>query len=117
MGVQALTHSRARRHATQTQGAHEESVAAWTWGFAKVLDGVKVILAQTQQAQVAFEDSAVGDTGANRKSRIDYGIDIDALEIFADQCQPGVGAEVVGQFFDNKVGHLELTFRVTQVGG
>jgi hypothetical protein len=23
-----------------------------------------------------------------------------------------VGAEVVGQFFDNKVGHLGLTFRV-----
>ena len=106
MGVHTLTQSRTRRHARQAQGAHEESVAA------KVLNGVEVILAKTQQAQVACEDSAVGNTGANRKSRIDHGIDIDALEIFADQCQPGVGAEVVGQFFDNKVGQLEFTFRV-----
>ncbi len=75
-------------------------------------DGVEVILAQTQQGQVALEDGAVGNARANRKSRIDHGIDIDALEILADQSQPGVGTEVVGQFFDNKVGHLGFTFRV-----
>ena len=28
------------------------------------------------------------------------------LEVFADKSQPGVGAEIVGQLFDNKVGHV-----------
>ena len=106
MGVQTLTQGRARRHATQTQGAHEEGVVT------KVLFWLEVILAQTQQSQVALEDGTVGNARADRKSWIDRGIDIDALEILVDQSQPGVGAEAVGQFFDNKVGHLGFIFRV-----
>jgi|APSaa5957512622_1039677.scaffolds.fasta_scaffold241430_1 hypothetical protein len=49
---------------------------------------------------------------ADLESQIDLGIDVDALEIPAAQSQSGVGAEVVGQFSDNKVGHLGFTFRV-----
>ena len=40
--------------------------------------------------------------------RIDQAIDIDALEVFADKSQPGVGAEIVGPLFDNKVGHVRI---------
>ena len=57
-------------------------------------------------------DVAVGDAGAHRECRIDQAIDIDALEIFANECQSSVGAEVVGEFFDNGVGHALLPFRV-----
>jgi hypothetical protein len=34
------------------------------------------------------------------------------LNIFPDQCQASVGAEVVVQFFDDKVGHPDFTFKV-----
>ena len=30
------------------------------------------------------------------------------LEVFADKSQPGVGAEIVGQLFDNKFGHVSI---------
>ena len=38
--------------------------------------------------------------------RVDTEIDVNALEVFADERQSGMGAEVVGQFFDNKIGHV-----------
>lgn len=31
-----------------------------------------------------------------------------AAEVFADKSQRGVGTEVVGQFFDNKVSHVRI---------
>jgi len=99
MGIQTLTQGGARRNILQTQGAFEESV------IAKILDGIEVVLAQTQQAQVGLEDVAIGHTRANWVSRIDQGIDLDRLEILADKGQTGVRAEVVGQFLDNEVGH------------
>jgi hypothetical protein len=37
--------------------------------------------------------------------RNNQGIDLDGFEILADEDQASVGTEVVGQFFDNKVGH------------
>ena len=110
MAVHALAQCRARRHTIQTQCAHEEGVAT------KALDGIEIILAKTQQAQVAFEDGTVGNTRANRKSRINQGIDIDALEIFANQCQSSVGTEVIGQFFYDKVVILSSPLGLTQDG-
>jgi len=77
MGIQPLTQGGARRNIFQTQDAFEEGVVA------EILDGIKVVLAQTQQAPVA-------------------------LEIVADKGKAGLGAEVVGQFFDKKIGHGEF---------
>ena len=39
---------------------------------------------------------------ASRESRIDQSVDIDALEVFANERQSGVGTQVVGQSFDKK---------------
>lgn len=75
----------------------------------KALDGVKVAFAHAQQGKAAFDDIAVGHARPHRKLQIDQGIDVDALEAFADKSQSGVGAEVIGQFFDNKVGHVVFT--------
>ena len=54
---------------------------------------------------VRFDNVAVGDAGAHRECRIDQGVDIDALEIFANECQASMRTQIVGQFFDNEVGH------------
>lgn len=55
MGIKALAQGGARRHSAQTQGAHEEIVAT------TVLDSIKVVLTQTKQAKVTFEDVAIGN--------------------------------------------------------
>ena len=34
------------------------------------------------------------------------GVDVDAFEVFADKSEASVGAEIVGQLFNNKVGHV-----------
>jgi hypothetical protein len=52
---------------------------------AKILDSVKVVLAQTQQTQVRFEGVANGHTRAHWVSRINQRIDLDGLEILADK--------------------------------
>jgi hypothetical protein len=52
-------------------------------------------------------------TKANREGWIDQRIDIDALEIFANEGQSSVRAEVVGQLFKYKVGNVGFTFRVS----
>uniref|UniRef100_UPI0040473397 hypothetical protein n=1 Tax=Flavobacterium sp. TaxID=239 RepID=UPI0040473397 len=107
VGIQTLTQGGARRNAAQPKSADEEGVRA------KVLDRVKVVLSQTQLGQIALEALAVGDARANREGSIDQWIKIDAFEIFANECQTGVRAEVVGQLFDDKVGHIGLTCRVS----
>jgi len=99
MGIQTLAQGRAGRHILQTQCSLEECVGT------EVFDGIKVVLAKTQQAQVGFEDVAIGNAGANWENRIDQGIDVDGLEILANKCQAGMRAKIVGQFFDNEVGH------------
>ena len=100
MGVQTLTQGRTRRNSPQAKSAHEEGVTP------KVLDGIEVVFAQTQQGQVALQNVAVGNPRASRKSCVNQRIDIDALEIIANECQTGVGTEVVGQLLDNEVGHV-----------
>ena len=74
----------------------------------KALYRIEVALAQTQPGQIGFEDVAVGRARAHGELRIDQGIDVDALEVFADRSQSDVGTEVVAQFFDNKVGHVRI---------
>ena len=100
MGVQTLTQGGTRRNAAKPKSTHEEGVAP------KVLDGVEVVLPQTQQGQVTFKDLAVGNARANRVGWIDQCIEIDALEIFANKGQTGVRTKVVGQLFDYEFGHV-----------
>ena len=98
--VHALAQGRARGNNAQAQRTLEEGVVS------KALDRVKVAFTQTQQSEIAFENLAVGNPCAHRKLRIDQRIDVNALEVFADERQSGMGAEVVGQFLDNKIGHV-----------
>jgi len=103
-----LAQRRAGGNAANARGAREESIAAE--GF----NGVKVILALHQQAQVAFENVAVGDALAREgELGIDALIDAQAFEVLADERQADVGGQLVGQLFDNEVGHVGLTFRVS----
>ena len=90
VGIQALALGRRRWHGAKDQGAGEESV------FALAFDGIKVVLAKAQQTQVALEDVAVGDTAAHREGGVYEGVEIDALEILANQGQTGLVAQVVG---------------------
>ena len=99
---QALAQGGTRRNSVQAQGTNEKVVTA------KVLDRIKVALAQAQQAQVRFEDVAIDNARAHRKSRISQSVDIDGLEILANKCQTGVGTEVIGQLFDNEFGHVRV---------
>lgn len=41
---------------------------------------------------------------------IDLGIDVDALEIFTDKSLSGMGADILGQLFNNKVSHVWVPF-------
>jgi len=100
MRVHALAQGRARGSSAQAQRTLEEGVVS------KALDRVKVTLAQTQQGEIAFEDLTVGDPRAHGKLLVDQRIDVNALEVFADKSQSGMGAEVIGQFLDNKIGHV-----------
>jgi hypothetical protein len=53
----------------------------------------------------------VGDTtDSYGKFTVNQSVDVKALDILPNQRQTGVGGGVVGDFFDNKVGHLVLTF-------
>jgi hypothetical protein len=106
MHVHALAQSRARGNDTKTQCANEKCIAP------KVLDSVKVALAQTQKGQVGFEDVAVGHARAHGELRIDQCINVEALEVFADKSQSGMGAEIVGSFFMKKSVMFGYTLRM-----
>ena len=45
--------------------------------------------------RLAFENVAIGSARAHRKSGIDQGVEVNALEVLANQSQPHVGAKVV----------------------
>jgi hypothetical protein len=109
MRVHALAQCWARRYSGKTQRALEEAVVP------KALDGCfKVAFAHAQQGQVAFEDFTVGQARAHGKLGIDQCVNVGAFEVFADKSQPSMGAEVIGQFFDNKVGHVSAHLRGEQ---
>ncbi len=99
VGIQTLAQRWTRRNAAKPQSALEEGVRA------KVFDGVKVVLAQTQQGQVVLEDVAVGNARAYGKGRIDQRVELYSFEILPNECQSGVRTEVVGQLFDDKIGN------------
>jgi hypothetical protein len=95
MRIHALAQGGRRWHGTQTQCTGEEGILALAF------DGIKVVLAQAQQTEVALQDVAVGDTAAYREARVHHGVEVDALQILANQCQTGLVAQVVGQLFDD----------------
>lgn len=104
MGVHALAQGRARRHAGNAQCAAKEVVAP------KSLDGLKIVLALHQQTEVAFEDVAVGDgSWSHWKLPINACADVQALQVLPHQGKSGVGGKVVGQLFDDEVGHVEVS--------
>jgi hypothetical protein len=70
--------------------------------------GIIIILAKAQQANVALEDVTVVNARPNRESRVHECVDIAALQILANQCQPGLVTQVVGQFFNYKIDHIRL---------
>ena len=56
--------------------------------------------------------SLLAFAAAHRADRVHQGIEVDALEVFADQGQTGVLAQIVGQLFDDEIGHVCFTCRV-----
>jgi len=96
-GIEALAQGGARGHRTQTQGLVRKALGA------KAFDGLEVVLAQGEQAQVALEDVAVGNPAAHRVLGVNQGRQVDALEQPPDQGQSALAAELVGQLLDFKV--------------
>lgn len=94
-----------RGHSGQAQGSGEECV------FALALDGIKIILANAQQAKVVLQDVAVGHPRAHRKGGINQAAEVDALQILANQCQTVLVAQVAGQFFENEICNVCLHLR------
>jgi hypothetical protein len=94
VGVEALAQGGRRWHGAQVQRAGEEGVCALG------LDGVKVVLAQAQQAQVALQDVAVGDARAHREGGVNQRVQVDALQILADEGQARLAAQVISQLLD-----------------
>jgi len=110
MGVHALTQGRARGDCANVQAAGKEGIAP------ELLNGIEVVLALHQQAQVGLQNVAVGDaTDSYGKFAVNQSVDAKALGILPNQRQTGVGGEIVGEFFDNKVGHVVLTFWVNTI--
>ena len=51
------------------------------------------------------------DARAHRKARIDQRIELDALEVFANERQAGLIAQVAGQLLEDEIGHDLLHLR------
>jgi len=78
-----------------------------------IVNGIEVVHALDQQAQVGIQNVAVGDaTDSYGRFAVNYSADAKALGVLPSQRQIGVGREVVGEIFDNKVDHVVLTFWV-----
>ena len=100
VGIKALAKGGRGRHGAQVQRAGEEGVGALG------LDGVKVLLAQAQQAQLALQDVAVGDSRAHQEGRVHEGVEADTFEILVDECKARLAAQVIGQLLDHKFAYL-----------
>ena len=109
MCVKALTQGGARGHRLQAQSTDEEIITT------ESLDRIKVIFAQTKKPEIRFQDVAVRHARAHRKGPIEHGVEFDRFEILTDKCQTGMRTKVVGQFFDKKFSHRNLTCRVRSI--
>lgn len=107
MAIHVLTQRQTRRRHTDALRPGKEAVSR------KRLDGIEVGLTLYQQAQMAFDDVAVGDAvAAYGKLVINTVADVKACHVVAHQGKVRVGGQVVEQLFDNEVGHDKLTCRV-----
>jgi hypothetical protein len=77
----ALAQRGAGRHGLESQRAHEKGIGA------KAFNGVEIVLAQAQKAQVGAQNVAVGNARAHRKLGLNEGAEVDALEIVTDKGQ------------------------------
>lgn len=73
-GIDPLGQGGTRWHGTQPQGLVRKALGA------KAFDGLEVVLAEGEQAQVALEDVAVGDAAAHGVFWVYQGQQVDALE-------------------------------------
>ena len=101
MRVHALAQRRTRGNADQ---AHQRTLKKCV--VSKALNCIKVALAQSQQRGVAFEDRAVINARPQQELRVNQRIDVHASEVLADERQSSMRADVVEQFFDQKVDHV-----------
>jgi hypothetical protein len=92
----------------QIQCTGEEGILALAF------DGIKAVLAQTQLTEVDLQDVAVVDTAEYREGRVHQTVEVDALQILANQRQTGLVAQVAGQLFDDQIGHGLFTRWVKQ---
>jgi hypothetical protein len=103
MGIQTLAQGGRPGQGPQAQGTGE--AIALVLAF----DGIEVVLAHTEKAQAALQNVAVGDAAAHRDDGINERAEVDALEILSNACQPSLVAQVVGQLFENQIGHAGFT--------
>ncbi len=90
MGVHALSQGRARGDGAHIQGAGQEGIAP------ELLNGIEVVLASHQQAQVGLQNVAVGDaTDSYWKFAVNQSVNAKALAILSNQRQTGVGGKIV----------------------
>lgn len=106
MRVPAFAQGGRRWYGPKIEGAGEDGL------FPLALDSIKVVLAQAKQTEVALQNVAVGDAGAHWEGWGHEGVEVDALELLANQCQTGLLAQVVGKLFEKEFGHVGFTRRV-----
>ena len=70
---------------------------------------------ETKKPEIRFQDVAVRHARAHGKEPIEHGVEFDRFEIRTDTCQTGMRTKVVGQFFDKKFSHRNLTCRVRSI--
>jgi hypothetical protein len=90
MGIPALTQYPFRRDLIEPQALGEKVV------FAHAGDRLEVALAQAQQADVAFQDSGVGDgiRAGNRRGMRSNSHSRPLMQCHADQSQTGVSGTI-----------------------
>jgi hypothetical protein len=82
-------------------------------GTKQMRQGQFQAVAQRAQTGVAFGDT----TDTYPEFVVNARTYSQTFQILPDQRQSGIGGEVAGQLFDNKVGHVKLTFRVNGACG
>lgn len=105
MRVHAFAQGGRRGHGAQAQGTDEVGFVALTF------DGIEVVFAQAQLTEVALQNVAAGDATTHREGRDNEGVDVDALQILTNPWRTGLVAQVVGQLFENEIGHAGLHFQ------
>ena len=124
-GSQSVNQEVGAKHTLRGSGLHGCAAGIPSADLLHDFDGAqaRVLHARAQGqfqavAQRAQTGVAVGDTtDTYREFVVNASTDSKTFQILPDQRQSGIGGEVAGQLFDNKVGHVKLTFRVNGACG